>query len=253
VCGQVHVIWGAKSVDRTGCDAWNESDIGHIVWDDTFDASTPAAQVALLHACDALPARSELLVADDDSNQCVFAAFYAWQTRVSGNVTWPMEPADFRTRFTAFLFANQQWALYVSVKRDANNSFHLRHVVASFTIAIERHAPASTLRPLYEAWQLAVGDLNAAAPPEAARAHQASANWVIMAMQQLLMVYTVSVILALTGVGMVVLTIATFSPRLAVCCMLTVLNVVGTFTGLMVSAFDMELGMIGARAMTALT
>ena len=243
---QVHVFWGVSGVDRTGVDRWNESDIGQVVWDNEFNASDPDAQVALLHACESLPMRPELQIAPGGA-ECVMGAFYEWEAArsVGGNVTWPITPAtDFRDRFGAFLFANQNWGYRLSVVPEADGMYRLRHVVASFTIAVERHAPASTLQPIYDAWQAAIAELNAAAPPSCSGALQASAHWVLMSVQQLLMLYTVSVILALAVVGFVVLTIATRSLRLASCCMLTVLNVVGTFTGIMVSIFGMELGMI---------
>ena len=64
--------------------------------------------------------------------------------------------------------------------------------------------------------------------------------------EQLLLTYAVAVIASLAGVGFVVITIATQSPRLAGVCLLTVLNVVGSFTGMMVWFFGMEPGMIGA-------
>lgn len=240
------MIWGVHGVDRTGVDAWNESDIGHVVWDSSFDASDPLAQVALLHACEELPRRAELRITPG-SAQCVIGAFREWENARApdGNATWPIEPPSaFQERFGTFLIANQHWGLRLSIVHAADGSYRLRHLAASFTIAVERHAPATTLQPLYDAWQTALADLNSVAPPTCDHALQASTHWLLMAVQELLMMYTISVILALAVVGFVVLTVATRSPRLAGCCMLTILNVVSTFTGLMVWGFGMELGMI---------
>ena len=245
---QVHVIWGVKGVDRTGVNLWDESDLGRVVWDDEFDASDPEAQMALLRACDELPKRKELKVAEG-SVQCVMGAFRDWEVErsklpLAGNVTWPMAPSEFRTRFGAFILANQEWGLRLSVVRDENCTFRLRHLVASFTIAVERHAPAAELKPIYDAWERVLAEFNDDAPPSAAFALQSSAIWVLMAIAQLLMMYALTMILTLAAVGAVVLLVATRSPRLVFCCTLTILNIVATFTGLMVWWFEMELGMI---------
>ena len=113
------------------------------------------------------------------------------------------------------MIANQHWGLRLSIVHAADGSYRLRHLAASFTIAVERHAPATTLQPLYDAWQTALADLNSVAPPTCDHALQASTHWLLMAVQELLMMYTISVILALAVVGFVVLTVATRSPRLA--------------------------------------
>ena len=62
--------------------------------------------------------------------------------------------------------------------------------------------------------------------------------------QDLLLFYALTVVVALAAVGFVVIALATRSVRLAFVCMLTILNVVGSFTGFMVGVFGMEPGMI---------
>lgn len=241
---RVLVFWGVRGVDRGGVSPWDEDDLGRVVWDEAFDASDPEAQAALLWACETLPARAELRIAPE-SARCPISAFYKWESaRASnGNVTWPIAQGEFASRFAEFVMADPRWSIQLSAVSDGNGNTRLRHLVASFTLTVQRHAPATELQPLYDTWQAAIGELNAAAPPTCAGALQANGLWISMAMQQLLMFYSVSVICALSLVGLIVLSIATQSLRIALCCTLTILNVVATFTGIMVWGFNLQLGM----------
>ena len=64
---QVHVLWGTLGVDRSGTSAFNEEELGQVIYDPEFDAADPAAQLALWQACDEIPRATGLSVfsADD--------------------------------------------------------------------------------------------------------------------------------------------------------------------------------------------
>ena len=252
---RVHLLWGVSDVDRTDVDRWDEADLGSVVWDDSFDASDPEAQVALLRGCTEPPLKPELMIVNG-TTECVIGAFYAWNAARTGSAAWPLEPSDFQTRLGAFLLTNPSWGTQLSIVQEASEdadggdsagggSYRLRHVTASFQISVMRHAPAQERKPLYDAWEAEVGRLNGLAPRTANGCIQSAAGmWVMMAVQELLLFYAVTVVLALAVVGFVVIAIATRSVRLAGACMLTILSVVATFTGFMVGVFGMEPGMI---------
>lgn len=44
-------MWGVLDIDRTGTDHYNASQMGKPVWDNTFDMSSPQAQVAVFNLC----------------------------------------------------------------------------------------------------------------------------------------------------------------------------------------------------------
>ena len=246
---RVTLLWGVRGVDRRGVDPWDETELGQLEWDPAFDAAEPRAQEALLRGC-VEPVRNPALRVVNGSASCVIGAFYEWNARRTGNASWPLSRYDFTTRFGAFLLMHEQWAAQISVvKTRAPNAtsatYRLRHVTASFEVRVERHAPARLRQPLYEAWQAEVSRQRAVSPPSCRSLLQSARGmWVLMAVQELLLFYAVTVVLALAIVGFVVISVATRSIRLAAACMLTILNVVGTFTGFMVWAFNMEPGMI---------
>lgn len=240
---QLHLLWGVKGVDRSSCAWFVEEDLGEILWDDEFDASDPQAQLALLRGCGAPVARPELRVVPG-TTKCVVGEFAAW-AGAQRNATLPLPRASFEALLRDFLAAHQEWLQYVSVVGDAQSGYRLRHVVASFTVRVENHAPASRRLPLYRAWEAEVASLNAAAPPSANKALQTAEDyWVMMAVQQLLFFYCVTLIFCSAAVGFCFILVATRSPRAAALCTLSILAVVSCFTGLMVGCFDMRLGMV---------
>ena len=47
----VNVIWGIDKVDKSGTDQWDVEDYGKLVWDDSFDMSSPETQQFLYDVC----------------------------------------------------------------------------------------------------------------------------------------------------------------------------------------------------------
>lgn len=51
---RVTIHWGINGVDKTGVGAWIPTDLGTLIFDDKFDVSPPANQMALLNLCQKL-------------------------------------------------------------------------------------------------------------------------------------------------------------------------------------------------------
>ena len=109
-----------------------------------------------------------------------------------------------------------EYALSISAEKSESGTLRMRHMVASFTVQVTRHAPALERMVLYDAWEAEVARLNAQAPPTAQHAVQSAGEmWEMMAVQQLLLFYAKACILALSIVGFVIILLATGSLRLA--------------------------------------
>jgi len=57
----VDVMWGVDTINKTKVDQFNASDIGTVIWDDTFDFSSPAAQIDVYDLCLNLKKNDEIL------------------------------------------------------------------------------------------------------------------------------------------------------------------------------------------------
>ena len=189
---QVVLIWGVASVDRAGVDRCDEFDLGHAVFDTRFDAADPAAQRALLQGCLEPPTNPALRI-KPGSTVCVVEKFHDWVVEKSGNASiWPLTPrAAFYDELQAFLLTHATYAGYASVERErSTGELRLRHVLATYAIAMQRHAPADEVRPLFDAWEAEAARINAAAPPTAGVVlHSARVLWVLMAVMELLLLY----------------------------------------------------------------
>lgn len=47
----VNIVWGLKGMDLSGTDRWNPEDIGTVVYEDSFDMSSPEAQLHAYKVC----------------------------------------------------------------------------------------------------------------------------------------------------------------------------------------------------------
>lgn len=74
------IFWGAKDIDREGENQWDPEFIGELLWDETFDMSTVAAQTFLKKFCDDLIA-SDFVVDDETTYNCWIYAFEEYVTR----------------------------------------------------------------------------------------------------------------------------------------------------------------------------
>jgi len=47
-------MWGVDGINKTGVDFYNASQIGSAVWDNSFDMSSPKAQIDIRKLCKTL-------------------------------------------------------------------------------------------------------------------------------------------------------------------------------------------------------
>ncbi len=245
----VTVIWGLRTVDRSGIDVCDENDIGKPVFDPSFDASDPEAQQALLRGCLEPPQNARLQIVPG-SAECVIGAFHdSWVAQHNGNASsWPVLPPErFVPELQSFLMSEPKYAVQLSAQELPGGRVRLNHVAAEFKMAIERSAPVQVRLPLYTAWQAELARLDTMAPATARGTQQtAQYEWSTMAVMQMLLYYAKACIAGLSLLGFVVIGLVTRSLRLAAICFISILAIVVTFTGFMVFFFDFEVGMVEA-------
>lgn len=254
---RLQVLWGTLGVDRSSCDPWNDQDLGVVIWDDDFDLADPHAQAALLNACTAPLTEPTLMVrgadggwSDSDDHMCVIRALAGWAAE--RNRTFPFPRNEFNPALLDFLSTQPQWlaSLSFAPTSSANgggDSWRVRHVAVSFTLSVEPHAPASRRRRVYDRWEELLADLNAAAPPTAKHATQsATALWILMALQELMVTYAFGVVLCSVLVGFCFVLLSTRSLTLATLCTITISATVAAWAGVLLAcgAFDQGLGVV---------
>lgn len=178
-----------------------DRDIGTLEYDETFDPAAAEAQLALVRACEQPPLRPDLQITPG-TTQCLMLAFGTWLgARRPRPRRLPLGRADFHSELAAFLRTHPWWLATVSLAPTAEGGYRVRHLVASFTIEAQPHAPQQVQRKLYDAWQAELRNLSAAAPPSARHAVAANlrGSWVTMAVAELLLSAVTTVIG--TGLG----------------------------------------------------
>ena len=249
---RLQLLWGTRGVDRSGCNTWDEEDLGTVQWDETFDLADPLAQSALLRACTQPLDDASLMVRGADGggvsandHLCVMRALSAWAAE--RNRTFPLPRHEFNPALLDFLTVQPQWLASLSFGATAGGGWRVRHVAISFTLSVEPHAPASRRRRLYNSWQQLLDELNDAAPVTAKHASQSAAQlWIVMALQELLVTYAFGVVLCSVLVGFCFVLVATRSIVLAGLCTLTISTIVVAWAGLLLAcgAFDQGLGFV---------
>jgi len=240
------LLWGTRGLDDSGCDVWDDMDLGRVVYDDSFDAADPAAQAALLRACTEPPLNEALAVLPQQT-QCLMLAFDTW-LRDARNASLPLPRAQFNAWLPPFLEEQPSWLAALSVAATADGGFRIRHLVASFVIAIEPHAPASTRRTTYDAWQAEVRRLTDEAPPTAQHLVQTDdkLRWMTMAVQEMLVAAVRTVVPVSVIVGFCFVLIATRSLTIASLSSLSIVMTVVGWVGTAVASgmLNQGLGMV---------
>ena len=245
--GQVYLLWGVSGVDRTGASAWDEDDLGQVVWDRGFDASAAAVQVAMRAACDT-PLDAALLV-QENATLCPISAFATWAE--ARNETWPLPPRRHPYLLDSFLDAQPWWLDQhaLSVVKRADGGMRLRYAVAIYSTHFERHAPALRRRPIFEAWEAHLEAINGAAPEGAGQVLiTAKQDWEAYFLQMVvleLLYWDVFLVIAISSiVSFFVVFGATRSLRGAVLALLAIGCVLCCLFGVMVSVYEIKLGFL---------
>ena len=101
----VSLNWGIKDLDRDDVDTWDPSDMGRLIWDDTFDLTPARNQEALLNLCKEL--KNESTLVKDSGVTCWLLdmeKFVIDDSTCSGGKLMPLvEKADFNKCFSQFL------------------------------------------------------------------------------------------------------------------------------------------------------
>ena len=169
---QVNIVWGIAGVDQAGVGRWDASDLGSIVWDDSFDMSSTAAQQRLLDICADL--KSSSLVKDSQVT-CWVEDFLDAQNGGS-----PVAQANFYTELETYL-----------ATADGENQYNDNQIgyvdgrlyFAKFE-ALSVAEPGlgyDVLHPVYEEWEALKDRYNSNSPAGVSNAFQtATIHWAFL-------------------------------------------------------------------------
>lgn len=109
----VNVIWGVKDLDRSDVTMWDPSNLGKLVWDDSFTVSPAENQRALLDFCDYLRTSSPIVF--ENEVECWIEEFDSYvQKTTSGAHKLPIGEEDkFDELLEKFAFDSEQGQLLV--------------------------------------------------------------------------------------------------------------------------------------------
>jgi len=247
----VHVLWGTLGVDRAHTSTFDEESLGEVIYDGSFDAADPQAQLALWRACDQIAHADELHVirdgpnvaAGDGKTRCFIGAFRAWLH--AHNKTFPQPRGAFETLLPQFVWEQPHWLGTLSIESDAaSGRWRLRHVLFTFHVVMRPHAPAGIRRVQYDRWRAMIERLNREAPPSAKHAiHTGDGRWLAMAILEQLMSVVQAVVATSLTVGFCFMLVCTGSLTIAMLCTLTLGGMLLGWTGVAQASGMLEQGM----------
>jgi len=263
------VYWGIKGIDRSGTDFWNETDLGEVLYDAAFDAADPAAQTALLRACEELSVSPGLAIerctgvdfCPQQESRCLMSAFAEWSRAPERNLSFPVPRSRFIYAMANFLQHDPEMLSLLSFEptslpiTNASEapSWRLPYVAATFSIAV--NIDSSHGRAVYDRWQAKLRQLNDAAPLTAKHATQTSPSkllWQQMSMHELYLSLVSTVVPWSIVVGFCFIFVATHSLRISVLSVISLVFMLGAWLGLAVMSgfFAHGMGIMEALVIT---
>lgn len=185
---KVYMVWGILSVDRSGVSFWDMENYGTLVVDDEFDPSNSTNQQYLVDVCNvSIPEMADDLAIYDLSELiCPMVDFKAYAEANVGS--FPVPQSEFHSQFYSFLqdseFGTNTMTNMLAGVKDGNVSY------ISLKIPVDVYVTASgtTKKPVYDAWETFVRELNYDAPDGVNRGFQTcqQKEWEWMRVEQAL-------------------------------------------------------------------
>jgi len=159
---EVYVVWGVATIDRTHIDPYNPEDYGQVVWDSSFNISSPQMQQMILDTCErgsteTTPGGVKLTL-DKDPVICFMREFRDWL--VYKGQTFPVPQDEFYSSFKAFLrtpkdkqepFSGQQYQEYIGWTKGQEQK--VRYATIRFQSVVTMSMPLAEKWVHINAWQ----------------------------------------------------------------------------------------------------
>jgi hypothetical protein len=240
----VDLFWGLGGMDIEGVDKYDPRQRGVLELDALFDASSEAAQVFLVAACDFLknatcdadgcggPGSDLVRNGEDARVVCPMAAFrsYVEEVLVEPFPVTDVDASSFAAKLQTFVASTHGSSYSSHLGFDESGALMFVRVSTESTLVFP--TTAKTSRPVFDVWSAFVDDLNKRAPFGVGNAKQtAYYTWTWMKTQEALVENTFQGLIICFCMAFVVLLLSTMDLRAGMIATVTIAGVVTTVMG----------------------
>ena len=240
----VDLFWGLGGMDIEGVDKYDPRQRGVLELDALFDASSEAAQVFLVAACDFLknatcdadgcggPGSDLVRNGEDARVVCPMAAFrsYVEEVLVEPFPVTDVDASSFAAKLQTFVASTHGSSYSSHLGFDESGALMFVRVSTESTLVFP--TTAKTSRPVFDVWSAFVDDLNKRAPRGVGNAKQtAYYTWTWMKTQEALVENTFQGLIICFCMAFVVLLLSTMDLRAGMIATVTIAGVVTTVMG----------------------
>lgn len=172
----VSLLYGVKSIDRSGISKWDSKNIGELIYDDQFDLAPEANQLRIVEICNALKS-SEIV--DNAQVTCWVEDFLNLMN--GGNA---VPEASFNSTLVAFLQTSVGQAYYSNNKIGYINGT-LKFIIIDGVSTVSPGAPMSEFMTAHDKWEKHKDVYNSDSPAGINKAVQTAGwKWAFIATQE---------------------------------------------------------------------
>jgi hypothetical protein len=251
---QVVLYWGIEGVDTSGRDPNDATDLGELIWDDTFYFFDKVQQDFFLDTCQELRKQTQYV----RELYCFLEDFYVF---TNGTVPPPNEMLDNLQNFTEqFPFPKQTSVSfdsdleqfdYTSTVRFDEITGQLRYVAMVANLTLPPRDPVQTARPYLDFMNDFIDERNAVAPTGMTNGLQTSPRWPRLITEDVLLSTAISGVILSLCLAFIIILFSTYNWILTILAMIGVIGTVVSFMAFMVGA-GWQLGIIESVSITIL-
>ncbi|KAJ5066144.1 sterol-sensing domain [Anaeramoeba ignava] len=252
------IVWGIDSIDREGVDPMEIEDLGKVIYDTTWDPTTPTAQLYVIDVCQQFRALPDV---KDGKIFCFMEDFRDFIEDLSPGVYsgFPVNSSVFYSALLNFtrtkgddsietdLFELQSF-YEASIRFDQDTS-ELRYfgIIANSTLYLS--SPASDIRPVYDNIKAFMDKINSEAPNGMNKGFTTSDLWLDMKTEEILVSVALFNIYISLSIAFVVIVLSTGNVLTSFFAIFSIAGIVLTIIGFMV-AIGWQLGIIESVSLT---
>ncbi|KAJ5066146.1 sterol-sensing domain [Anaeramoeba ignava] len=254
----MQIVWGIDSIDREGRDRMEIDDLGEVIYDTTWDPTTPTAQLYVIDVCQQFK-----VLPDVKQNEfyCFMEDFRDFIEDLSPGVYsgFPVNSSVFHSALLNFTRTRGDESLemdffkiqsfYESSVRFDEYTSELRYfsIVANSTLMLS--SPASDIRPVYDNMKDFMDKMNSEAPEGMNKAFITSDLWIYMETEEKLVSVALFNIYISLSIAFVVIVLSTGNVLTSFFAIFSIAGIVLTIIAFMV-AIGWQLGIVESISLT---
>jgi predicted RND superfamily exporter protein len=240
----VNIAWGLKGMSLKGTDRWNPEDIGTVVYEESFDMSSPQAQQHVYQvchyvkvaSCDATACKSGVLVRYGEA-RCFMDGFKLWLEAT--NKTFPVPQEDFIKELHVWSKLEStmneyrdQIGLFPVENSEDEDEVDLKFVSLEFNSTFTPPDSQRSTNEVYTQWEKLMNNLNAVAPTGVEKGFQSTDfAWTWMVTQEELVEGVKLGVTLVMVIAFVVINISTLNVIVSIGAILAIGGIVVTTMG----------------------